>query len=491
HGLAQGWSIPRVVEAIVGRFGVSRLKAHRLARGWTRAQAVEAILATYDPDGCGWRPRLTCQRLCAWEHDPRVRPGEDYLDRLCRVYETRADQLGYGRDYTPAAESAGGEGGGELPAAYAGAPAAPFAVVAGEDGGADRDVRSEGEEAATDRGEFFQAVGATGLAALLERAGSGAVRLGRKLGSSNLGPATLEQLELRVVGFAHAYDQTSPGKLFHSVLAQQEEVEGLLDGWQPLRQRRGLHRIAGQLAYLLGGLSHDLGDYPAARAHLLTAEQLAREVGDHALFYRVRVGQSTVALWAGDFRAALDYAQDGQRYAAAGQRARVAVRCEARASARMQDRGGVKDALRRAQLAMPSQSASGEPDGWWVFTPGDLELYTGMSLLWLDDPKQGEPHARQAIAWYESAPLALRSPPELAQAQINLAVCLVGQDQPDEGIRLVTDALEASREREANLQQAGEFLVALPPAHRNLPAACDLAEQLRSIRAARPAPSPG
>ncbi|MGH8903702.1 MAG: hypothetical protein ACRDYA_19025 [Egibacteraceae bacterium] len=32
HGLAQAWSIPRIVEAIVGRFGVSRLKAHRLAR---------------------------------------------------------------------------------------------------------------------------------------------------------------------------------------------------------------------------------------------------------------------------------------------------------------------------------------------------------------------------------------------------------------------------------------------------------------------------
>ncbi len=145
HGLAQGWPIPRVVEAIVGRFGVSRLKAHRLARGWTRAQAVEEILATYDLDGCGWRPRLTCQRLCAWEHDPRVRPGEDYLDRLCRVYETRPDQHGYGHDYTPPAEQVAGDLPAEPPAAYAGAPAPPFAVVAGEDGGADLDAQSDSE----------------------------------------------------------------------------------------------------------------------------------------------------------------------------------------------------------------------------------------------------------------------------------------------------------------------------------------------------------
>ncbi|MGH8901615.1 MAG: hypothetical protein ACRDYA_08000 [Egibacteraceae bacterium] len=493
HGLAQGWSIPRIVEAIVGRFGVSRLKAHRLARGWTRAQAVEEILATYDPDGCGWRPRLTCQRLCEWEHDPRVRPGEDYLDRLCRVYQTRADQLGYGHDYTPPAEQVAGDLPAELPAAYAGAPAPPLAVVAGEDGGADRDVRSEGEGTATDRGEFFQAVGATGLAALLERASSGAVRLGRKLGASNLGPATLEQLELRVVSFAQAWDYTPMDELFPAILASQEEVEGLLDGWQPLRQRRGLHRIAGQLSYLLGDLSRDLGDPAAARAHLLTAEQLAREVGDHVLLHRVRVEQSTVALWAGDFRAALDYAQDGQRYATGAMVARLAARCEARACARMSDQIGVKSALQRARRAMPSQLDSGEPEGWcWVFLPADLELYTAMSLLWLGDPKQAEPYAREAIASYQAAPLALQSPPDQAQAQINLAVCLVGQDQPDEGIRLAAEALGVDRARtEWNLEQTGEFLAALQPAHRNLPAAHHLADQLRSIRAARPTPNPG
>ncbi|MGH8886182.1 MAG: hypothetical protein ACRDYX_13580 [Egibacteraceae bacterium] len=318
------------------------------------------------------------------------------------------------------------------------------------------------------------------------------MRLGRKLGASNLGPATLEQLELRVAGFAQAYEQTAPGRLFRSVLAQQEEVEALLDGAQPLRQRRGLHRVAGQLSLLLGALSSDLGCYPAARAHLLTAEQLAREVGDHTLFAWVRVDQSTAAQGAGDFRAALDYAQDGQRYATGGMDARLAARCEARACARMRDLAHVFEALLRAQRAMPSQPGIGGPDGWWVFTPGDLELYAGISLLWLGRPEDAEPHARQAIAWYQGAPPALRSPALHARAQVTLATCLVGQDQPDEGIQLATEALGVDRAHtEGNLKQAGKFLAALPPAHRDLPAARDLAHHLRSIRAARPAPSPG
>jgi hypothetical protein len=168
EGRAQGWSIPQIVEAIVDRFGLSRLKAHRLARGWTRPQAVEEILATYDADGLA-RPKLICQRLCAWEHDPRIRPGKDYLDRLCRVYETRPDQLGYGHDYTPGGapvatspnSQAPVEAGDGRPAAYAGVPAAPPAVPAAEHSGASHDVRLQAKEADTNRDEFLRAVGVT------------------------------------------------------------------------------------------------------------------------------------------------------------------------------------------------------------------------------------------------------------------------------------------------------------------------------------------
>jgi len=381
------------------------------------------------------------------------------VDRLCRVYKTRPDLLGYGHDYTPSPE----------PAAYAGPPAAPLAVTASE----------QEEEAATDRGEFLGALGAAGLAELLDRARNGAARLGRKLGASNLGPVTLEQLELRVAGLAQAYERTPRSALLPEVLAQHEEVEDLLGGAQPLRQRRGLYRVAGQLSVLLGGLSFALGDYATSRAHLLTAWQLAEEVGDHTLRYRTRVEQSTVALWAGDLRAARDLARDGQRYATTGtMEARLAARCEARACARMRDQIGVKSALRRAERAMPSQQG-GEPDSWWVFIPGDLALYTATSLLWLGEPGQAEPHAREAIA-------SLQWPCDQALAQINLAICLVGQDQPDEGIRLATHALGLSQEHEVNLQQARELLAALRPAHRQLPAARDFAEQLQAIRASRP-----
>ncbi|MGH8887922.1 MAG: hypothetical protein ACRDYX_22705 [Egibacteraceae bacterium] len=507
HGRAQGWPIPQIVEAIVDRFGVSRLKAHRLALGWTRPQAVEEILAAYDADG--WpRPKLTPQRLCAWEHNPRVRPGEEYLDRLCRVYETRADQLGYGHDYTrPAqpeatkpngqqADPATGSAGDQPDPAYAGGPAALLAVVAGEHGGADRDAQSDSEETATNRIQFLQKLGASGMAVLLDRAAKESAQLSQRLEESNTGPVTIEHLQLRVASFVQNWNHTPTEQMFAEVLDQRRQVAALLEGRQPLAQREQLHRIAGQLTVLLAGCSFDVGDYPATYAHCLTAEQLAREVGDNRLLAYVRMWQSTAALWDGDPRMALHYGQDAQRYAPTpAARAHIAVRCEARASARMSDRGSAFDAVRRARRAMPAEAVSGDPDDALIgesWSPGVLELYTGITLLWLGQADQAEPHARQAIACYQTAPPALQSSANQSQAQINLAICLVGQDQPDEGLRLASEAVGFSRGAlEANLRQAGEFLAALAPRHRDLAAARDFAEQLQALRATRPTLNPG
>jgi hypothetical protein len=105
---------------------------------------------------------------------------------------------------------------------------------------------------APDRQTSGTATAKHALAALLDRAGNMTARLSGKLGSSNLGPVTLEQLELRIAGFMQDFQHTLSDRLFHAVLAQQEQIETFLDGSQPLDQRRQLYRIAGQLSALLG-----------------------------------------------------------------------------------------------------------------------------------------------------------------------------------------------------------------------------------------------
>ncbi len=459
QGLARDWPVERIVEG----FGVSRLKAHRLARGWSRPQAVEAVLATYDAEGLA-RPGLTTGRLCHWEHG-KTRPGEEYLDRLCRVYQTRADRLGYGHDYAssePEPEPA----------------EKPLADYAGHDGPA------YDEETDTDRRQLFHAAGATGVGLMLEQIGLASMRLSRKLVQSNIGPATLEHLQQRVTSLLAKIHQTPSDQMLRTAATLRDEIALLLDGKQTLTQRALLYRIAGQVSTLLGGTSFELGDFPGAYAHLRTAEQLAGEVGDHRLLASVRVEQGTVALWQGDFRMALSYAQDGQRYAVNGaQRALLAARCEARALAQMRDPSGVFEAIGRAERALPSHTPGDDLAGWYLSTPGDLELYTGISLLWLGQPKDAAPHARQAIACYQTAAPQYQDSGNLSQSRINLAICLAHQGHPEEGIRLVTDALALPRGAiESNLQQADDLLTTLAGRHRDLPAARDFADHLHTLR---------
>jgi hypothetical protein len=104
------------------------------------------------------RPGLTSQRLCAWEHSTKVRLGDEYLDRLCRVYQTCPDKLGFGHDYTPAAEPTRAK-----PVAYEGQERSTACSGA--------HTEPDSQEAATDRSQFLRALGMTGLAAVMGRSG--------------------------------------------------------------------------------------------------------------------------------------------------------------------------------------------------------------------------------------------------------------------------------------------------------------------------------
>jgi excisionase family DNA binding protein len=92
-GRAQGRPTPELAAQLAAQAGITRLWAWRLATGWTRADLLGRLRqlgATTVDESMVWR----------WETGER-QPSRKHLDRLCRVYQTRPDQLGYGHDYTP------------------------------------------------------------------------------------------------------------------------------------------------------------------------------------------------------------------------------------------------------------------------------------------------------------------------------------------------------------------------------------------------------
>lgn len=92
-----GWSRERVVDAIVSQTGLSRLEAHRIAHGWTREQVAFGLAELYRRDGL-MAPPLRTSEINRWERGHHV-PNAERQDYLSRLYRTRGDRLGWGRDY--------------------------------------------------------------------------------------------------------------------------------------------------------------------------------------------------------------------------------------------------------------------------------------------------------------------------------------------------------------------------------------------------------
>jgi DNA-binding transcriptional regulator YiaG len=80
--------------------GHNGLRAHRLAWGWSVSEATGQVHALCTAQQLGARG-LVARSWQEWESG-RKRPNDDYVDLLCRLFQTSAVRLGYAPDYTPA-----------------------------------------------------------------------------------------------------------------------------------------------------------------------------------------------------------------------------------------------------------------------------------------------------------------------------------------------------------------------------------------------------
>jgi transcriptional regulator with XRE-family HTH domain len=89
---AQGCPPEEIVAEIVELAGINALWAWRLAKGWRRSELLDRLRQQGDPS-------VDESMLWRWEIGERD-PSKEHLDRLCQVYRTRPDRLGYGHDYS-------------------------------------------------------------------------------------------------------------------------------------------------------------------------------------------------------------------------------------------------------------------------------------------------------------------------------------------------------------------------------------------------------
>ncbi|MER7520606.1 helix-turn-helix transcriptional regulator [Streptomyces sp. NPDC126499] len=375
---AAGWTSWQTAVTITAEIGCGLLQAHRLARGWTLDDARRRLLAV--------GARVTVQQLSGWENG-KSRPGDENLDRLCRVYATRPDRLGYGHDYTPSHEAAV-EPLAELP------PSRPDPEAMTVD---------------TSRPP-------ASLAAL--RAGTTALLTG------SVSETTLDQLERRATEHGHEYQILPPADLLVGSVTDFQAVKGLLAARQPADIRVRLCRIAAQLAGTTGIALVALGEHREARSWYHLGQLLAEETGDRALRAWLLAREAVIPLYFGAPAAALALAERARLVAGSAVCATAAwaPALEARALARMGRAREAQDALKLAQTAFARLSAADTSDTAYGYTERQLVWHSGSMWTTLGDTRRAQAALHQARDMYAPTEYLDRALIAMDEAQSLVAV---------------------------------------------------------------------
>ncbi|MFN2591360.1 MAG: hypothetical protein ABR532_00790 [Candidatus Dormibacteria bacterium] len=331
-----------------------------------------------------------------------------------------------------------------------------------------------------DRRAFLEDAGKL-TGALVSIACLQSVELGRSLEASDVGPATLEQLDATVERFEREYFARPLPELMAEVQIWRQYVARLLQGRHTLSQRRHLYGVAGWLSALLGSLAFDLGHESAARAHRATALHLAAEADDGRLTAWVRGSQAAMAVYIGEYPQAVEFAMAGLEAAPATEVGVVRL-CwqEARGHARMGDAAGFEHAVGCATQAFDRLVSQPDP-GVFSFAAADFPYYGATCYVWLDEPRRAMDEAEQAIRVFDAAPTDW--PAARVIGRLDLAMALLQLRQVEDASTVGGEALNlyASGRRSHNIDLRAAELRSALQGHTDLPAVRELNERFEVV----------
>lgn len=231
--------------------------------------------------------------------------------------------------------------------------------------------------------------------------------------ATNVGEATLEQLEADVTRIATEYVHAPPLPMFAEALRVRDRVYRLLEGRQRPADTARLHLLAGILCGLLANASTDLGHRDAAAELARAAWAYGEIIGHNGLRAWTRGMQALIEYWSERPHQAARLAQSGQRYAdSATAKARL-YSIEARIWARLgnlrEATGGMRAADQARELGPGGDYLHDEIGGVFGFDDAKRLCYTGATCIHLGRADPALDAAGRAIDLYEHRPARHRS----------------------------------------------------------------------------------
>ncbi|WP_370933939.1 helix-turn-helix domain-containing protein [Amycolatopsis sp. cg13] len=285
-----------------------------------------------------------------------------------------------------------------------------------------------------------------------------ALELSRRVAASDVGHATLCQLEAIVDDLAIAYTTTSPSTLAPRIRGYIDYVTRLMDARMTLSEHRRLLVVGGWFSLLSATVHIDLDNTSAAQARLRNAHNFANDATHdeiHAWGYETEAWQ---LLTNKDYVGALDLSRRAQAFAPRGSSIEIQASAqEGRALARLGDRREMYTVLSRVAALVSPLKVPHRPEHHYRYDPNKSVAYMATTLAWAGDPA-AETFAREIIRRLERQAPDGKWPRRVASANLDLALALIATDRLDEAVSATHSALASGRVVPSNYWRAAEVV---------------------------------
>jgi hypothetical protein len=360
----EGMTWPQVAARIQAAEHVNKRVAMRLARGLAQWQVARAWNERW-PAGDGG-PGITDQHISYWETWPHSgrEPSAGTLCRLAVIYECGVDDLIDQEHYIPPggpvpAESPAAAPPGAMCADGALRPCFPgghagmgiAAARAGTAGvaGARRTEVPGPQNAAYRRTEGSAGDSSAGYEVVMAaHEGSDHAESAER---RDIGDATLEQIHADVSRLSRDYMTGEPFTLFQEMRRVRGRVYAALDRRLWPRDQTDLYFMLGCLNCLMANAASDLGSGTAAEELARAAWAYATAIGHRPLMAQLRCSFTDIAYWRNQSRQARELARNGLDYLPDGPTGAQLHLKFGRATARLGDADGARQAIVAARAA--------------------------------------------------------------------------------------------------------------------------------------------
>jgi hypothetical protein len=244
--------------------------------------------------------------------------------------------------------------------------------------------------------------------------------------ASNVGEATLEQLDADVRGIAADYVHVPPLPMFAEMLRVRNRIYWLLAGRPKPAAATHLHLLAGMVCGLLANVSTDLGYRDAAAEQARAAWAYGDIIGHNGLRAWTRGMQALIEYWSGRPQHAVRLAQSAGRFADSSTALVRLQSIEARAWSLL---GDAREASRCMGAASDAPgSGTGDDDlhdevsGVFGFADSKNYCYAGAAFIHLGQADAALAATSRAVELYAAGPAAQRSYGAESLARIDMAV---------------------------------------------------------------------